>query len=163
MQKLSALGPSISLYPLEARASRTCPPPRPPRPRDRRGPTPSLPHAVAVCIALAAPLACQQVQRTAHPQETIENSNGSVLPLGCLDATAFTEARTQIQLRSQELPGPGAVLIGMEVHCQQTLALDYTSLEIDVFRTTASGLSVTFANNETLPVHPLLRATNLHV
>jgi hypothetical protein len=163
MQELPTLRPSISLTPLEARARRTCPPPRPPRPRDRRGLTPSLARAVAACMALAAPLACQQSRRTAHPQETIGSSSGSVLPFGCLDATAFTEGRTQILLRDQELPGPGAVLIGMEVHCQNTVALDYTSLEIDVFPTTARTLSVTFADNETLPVHPLLRATNLQV
>jgi len=163
MKRLPAPSPSISLPPFGARARRACPPPRPPRPRDRRVPTPSLAHAVAVGIALMAPLACQQFGRTAHPQETIESGNGSVLPFGCLDATAFTEARTQIQLRSQELPGPGAVLIGMEVHCLNAVALDYTSLEIDVFRTTTRGLSVTFADNVTLPVHPLLRATNLRI
>jgi hypothetical protein len=123
----------------------------------------SLAHAAAMCIAFAAPLACQQPRRTAHPQETIESSNGSVLPFGCNSPTTFTEARTQILLRDQELPGPGAVLVGMEVHCLNTVALDYTSLEIDVFPTTARVLSVTFADNITPPVHPLLRATNLHV
>src|SRR5262245_48671945 len=80
---------------------------------------PQLMHALVTFLAFAATLTCQQVQRTAHPQESIQNNNGTLLPFGCLSPTAFTEGRTQILIRDQELPGPGAILVGLEVHCEQ--------------------------------------------
>ena len=116
-------------------------------------------RAFTAVVALAAALPCQQsaLHRTAHPQETLQDGNGDVLPLGCAGPADFTEARTQILFRSQELPGPGATLVGIEVHCQDTLTLRYASLEIDAFATTATSLSDTFADNITLPVRALLR------
>jgi len=120
-------------------------------------------RTLTAVVALAASLPCQQAHRTAHPQETLQDGNGDLSPLGCLSATAFTEARTQILLRSEELPGPGALLVGIEVHCQDTLSLDYASLEMDAFPTRATSLSVNFADNIRAPVTELLRATHVAV
>ena len=102
------------------------------------------------------------MQRTAHPQDSTQNGSGNITPFGCLSATGFTDAHAQIMIRNQELPGPGAVLMGMEIHCQGTLALDYSSLEIDGSATTATSLSASFAGNMPVPV-ALLRATNLQI
>jgi len=113
-------------------------------------------RTLTAVVALAAALPCQQAHRTAHPQETLQNGNGDVSPLGCIGPTAFTEARTQILFRSEELPGPGALLVGIEVHCQDTLTLRYSSLEIDAFATKATSLSVTFADNIRSPVSAIL-------
>ena len=120
-------------------------------------------HASIAFFVFAAALTCQQVHRTAHPQETIAGDNGDVSPFGCLGPTDFTESRTQLLIRDQELPGPGAALVGIEVHCQGTLALDYRSLEIDAMSTTATSLSPTFANNITPLPTALLRGTGLRI
>src|SRR5262245_54611649 len=120
-------------------------------------------RTITAVVALVAALPCQQAHRTAHPQETLQNGNGDVSPLGCLAPTAFTEARAQILFRSEELPGPGALLVGIEVHCQDTLSLDYASLEMDAFATNATSLSVRFADNIKSPVTEMLRATHLPV
>ena len=121
-----------------------------------------LVRAITASCVLAAALTCQ-VQRTAHPQETVADGNGSVLPFGCLSPTAFTEARTQILIRSHELPGPGAALVGIEVHCQDAVALDYTLLEIDAYETNLNALSIRFADNVSPFVDHLLSRQNLHV
>ncbi len=119
-------------------------------------------RAIAASCVLTATLTCQ-VHRTAHPQETLAIGAGNFVPFGCFSATQFTDARSQILIRSEELPGPGATLVGIEVHGQNTLSLDYSSLEIDVYPTTATSLSTTFADNITTTVDPVLRSTNLRV
>lgn len=120
-------------------------------------------RAALSAAVLASILAAQtQVNRTAHPNETLQNSSGNLVPFGVLSNGNFGEGHTQLLLRSVELPGPGAVLVGMEVHCQNVAAINYLSLQITVSPTTATALNPTFASNLVAPV-VVLQATNLAV
>jgi hypothetical protein len=113
-------------------------------------------------LAALSPLAAQTTTATAHPQDTTQNSNGNLVPFGCLNGTTFTDGHCQVLIRGLELPGPGAVLTGMEVHCQGTLALTYSSLNISVSATTATSLGSNFASNLPVP-QTLLTGTNVTV
>ncbi|MBK8095597.1 MAG: hypothetical protein IPK26_00710 [Planctomycetes bacterium] len=111
-------------------------------------------------IAIVLTAACALGQNlTAHPQETTDNSSGNLVPFGVLAAGNFAEGRTHVLIRGVELPGPGAVLLGMDVHGQNVANLGYLSLDITVSPTTATSLSLTFANNLPLP-QTLLSTTN---
>jgi hypothetical protein len=68
-----------------------------------------------------------------------------------------------ILVPARELPTVPCVLLGMEVECQQTVALTYTSLTINCAPTTATSLTSTFAANYTTPPTPVLAATNFTV
>jgi hypothetical protein len=116
-----------------------------------------LPLALLCC---AASLAGQQFTMTAHPQETLQSTNGNFSPLGCYSNGSGAEARSQILLRGFELPGPGSALLGLEVRSWQSQALTYSSLQIDVQPTAATSLSTTFAANVPAP-HTVLQATAL--
>lgn len=118
--------------------------------------------AVAGCCLLTT-AATGQIKRTAHPQETKVSGTGTVVPFGCFGPTSVTEARTQFLIRNEELPGPGALLVGIDVLCQGPSTLDYESLEIDVSSTKAVRLSAEFADNIASPVVRLLQANNLHL
>ncbi|MGE3171782.1 MAG: hypothetical protein AB7O97_04095 [Planctomycetota bacterium] len=107
---------------------------------------------LAVLGCCAASLAAQQVARTAHPQDTLVNGGGNLAPLGVFPTGIGAEARTQLLLRSVELPASGAVLTGIEVHCPGTLTMTYQALTITVARTTQTGLGNTFAANLAAPV-----------
>ena len=127
------------------------------------GSHPFTPFAGAVACCLLAVTATGQIKRTAHPQETTVSGTGTVVPFGCFGPTSVTESRTQFLIRSEELPGPGALLVGIDVLCQGLSTLDYEVLEIDVSPTKLVSLSDNFAANITSPVVHLLRARNLHL
>ena len=113
-------------------------------------------------LAALSPLAAQTTTATAHPQDTTQNNNGNLVPFGCLNGTTFTNGHCQVLIRGLELPGPGAILTGMEVHCQGTLSLTYSSLNISVSATTATSLTSNFAGNLPAP-QTLLTGTNVTV
>jgi len=115
---------------------------------------------LAVLAMLSSALSAQGI--TAHPQDSIQNSNGNLAPFGCISSTGITEGHSQVLIRGLELPGPGAFLTGIEVHCQGALALTYTTLNITVSATTATSLSSNFASNLITPI-PVLQATNLTI
>ncbi len=117
-------------------------------------------YLIAGCCS--ASLAAQQVVRTAHPQESLQNLNANLAPLGVLATGQAAEARAQILLRPLELPGPGAVLVGIEVHSQTAGTLVYSSLNIRAAATSAATLSTSFDANLANPV-TVLAATNLSV
>jgi hypothetical protein len=99
----------------------------------------------------SASLVGQQIVRTSHPQDSLQNSNGNLAPLGAQATGQAAEARTQILIRASELPGPGAQLIGLEVHAQSDVTLIYSSLQIRVAPTQNTTLSPTFAANLASP------------
>jgi hypothetical protein len=100
---------------------------------------------------------------TAHPQETVDNGNGNLVPFGLSNTGSFASGRTMILVPKHELPSIPCLLLGIEVECQQTVALTYTSLDINCAPTTATTLQATFAANYTTPPTPVLTATNLTV
>lgn len=118
------------------------------------------------CLVLlgccTAGLAAQQVVTTAHPQETLQNRNGNLSALGVFTSGQAAEARAQILLRQLELPGPGATLVGIEVHTQTNSMLVYSALTIRAAATTATQLLPQFDANLQNPV-TVLQATNLLV
>lgn len=117
-------------------------------------------HLLATALLSVTVLPAQV--RTAHPQDSIQYTSGNITPLGCLSASAFTESRSQILIRGFELPAPGAILVGIEVHCQQNVSMHYASLDIRVSPSTLTQLGSNFLGNLSSPV-PVLQATNLAV
>src|SRR5215813_9955769 len=115
-------------------------------------------------LAALSPLAAQTTTATAHPQDTTQNSIGNLVPFGCNSnpAVPFSNGHCQVLIRGLELPGPGAILTGMEVHCQGNVALTYSTLNIAASATSATGLTSNFAGNLPAP-QTLLTATNLNV
>jgi len=114
-------------------------------------------------VALTAALSAQiPTTTTSYPQESVQNNNGHLVPFGCITGGSFAEGHTQVLILPQYLPGPGAVLTALAVHCQGTLSLTYPSLNLTLSPTTITSLSTTFANNLTTPV-PVLNAVNLTV
>jgi hypothetical protein len=113
-------------------------------------------------VGLLAGFAAAQ-QLTAHPQQTLQNGNGNIVPFGVISGGTFAEGRTHILVPANELPSIPALLDGIEIHGQATDVVDYASLTINIMPTTATSLSTTFANNLTGPVTTVLQATNLQV
>jgi hypothetical protein len=132
-----------------------------------RSPTSSVLVLSACAVALASIATAQTPTLTAHPQETVQNGNGNLVPFGVSSAAppanTFASGRTMILVPAHELPTVPALLFGIEVECQQTVALTYTSLAISCAPTTATSLTSTFAANYTTPPTPVLTATNLTV
>lgn len=118
-------------------------------------------RAIAVLGCCAAGLTAQQVLPTAHPQESLVNTSGNLAPLGVFANGNAAESRTQILLRAFELPGPGAVLTGVEFHCQSDVSLVYQSLVVRVSPTAATALGTTFATNLPAPQTVLLLANQV--
>ena len=96
--------------------------------------------------------------RTAHPQETLTTLSNTSVPLG-VSGVSFAEARTQLLIRAVELPGPGAVLLGIEAHGQSVTNITYLDLDITLSPTSATTLGNVFANNLPTP-QVVLSATN---
>jgi len=94
-------------------------------------------------------IVAQSERLTAHPQDE-PHQGGQVNPFGCL--SHFSEARIQLFFEPQYLPGPGAVLVGMEVRPVSSGVVTYPSLALTV-SPFALGMqaSAVFASN--LP-HP---------
>lgn len=102
--------------------------------------------AVALLL-LSTGAAAQTMRRTAHPQDTLQNTNGNLAPFG-VHSTGFAgEARVHLLVPRDELPGPGAVLWGIELHCTLAGTVDYASLAIRVGATPATSLAMDFASN----------------
>lgn len=121
--------------------------------------------ALGCCTALMLPatsLVAQQIVRTSHPQDTLQSGNGNLAPLGVQATGQAAEARTQMLIRASELPGPGAQLVGIEVHAQSDVTLIYRSLQVRVAATQSAALSSTFAANLVAP-QLVLQQTGLQV
>lgn len=98
-------------------------------------------------LGLAGILPAQQGALTSHPQDSIQNGNGNLAPFGVQPTAQAAEARSQILVRASELPGPGAVLVGLEVHAQADASLIYQSLRLRVGNTTLAALSSNLVAN----------------
>lgn len=101
-------------------------------------------------LALASVLPAQ-VQTTSHVQASTVGTFGNVPALGCSPTGLFAESRSQILIPAHHLPGPGAVLLGLEALGASSAAtnttLTYASLRITVSPTTATSLQAAFAAN----------------
>lgn len=119
-------------------------------------------HLLAISL-LSPILLAQNPALTAHPQETLQNGNGNIVPFGVISGGTFGEGRVMFLVPKDELPSFPCLLNGIEVHGQATATMDYASLSINVGATTATTLQSTFANN--FPGSPtnVLAATNLQV
>lgn len=107
-------------------------------------------HGLLCCrtiLGLAGLLPAQQGALTSHPQDSIQNGNGNLAPFGVQPTGQAAEARSQLLIRASELPGPGAVLVGIEVHAQADAALIYQLLRIRVGNTTAAALTSNLVAN----------------
>lgn len=98
-------------------------------------------------LGLAGVLPAQQGALTSHPQDSIQNGNGNLAPFGAQPTGQAAESRSQLLIRSSELPGPGALLVGLEIHAQADATLLYQLLRIRVGNTAASGLSSNLTQN----------------
>lgn len=105
----------------------------------------------------------QSAALTAHPQETLQNGNGNLVPFGVTSTGIFAEGRTHMLIPKDELPSFPALLTAIEVHGQSTATLDYASLAIDLAPSTATSLSTSFAANLTTVPTSVLAATSLQV
>jgi hypothetical protein len=117
------------------------------------------------CLAFASAIPAQ-VQTTAYVQQSTLGTFGNAAPLGCSPTGLFAEARSQILVPAQHLPGPGAVLLGLAANGQSgsgtNTTLHYALLRITISRTTATSLSATFAHNLPAP-QVVLDVANLTV
>ncbi len=118
---------------------------------------------VAAAMAAAVPALAQQTNVTAHPQTSLLAGGGNFSPFGVFSTGAGAEARTQILVPADELPGTGALLVGIELNALVGGTVDYASLTIEASPTTASSLSMTFASNVVAPPTTVLQATSLSV
>lgn len=115
----------------------------------------------ALCAAVC--LTAQSPTLTAHPQETLTGGNGNFAPFGVFSTGSGAEARTQLLVPADELPGPGAALTGIELTALVGGTVDYQSLQITAAPTTATSLSSTFAANLGASQTVVLQATGLVV
>ena len=123
-------------------------------------------HPLTIALSVVATttlLAAQSTALTAHPQETLQNGNGNLVPFGVLNSGSFGEGRSMFLVPKDELPSQPALLVGMEIHCQGNVTLDYASLTINCGPTTATTLTSTFAANFPSTPTPVLQATSLQV
>ncbi len=124
---------------------------------------PMRPTALAVGLFTAGLLSAQQIHLTAHPQETLQNGSSHVAPFGVASTGFGGEARVHILVPKNELPGPGAVLTGIELHCLAVGTVNYASLRIAAVATPATVLMTTFAANFAAPPTVVLQATSMPV
>ncbi|MEO6597843.1 MAG: hypothetical protein ABIP94_24115, partial [Planctomycetota bacterium] len=131
------------------------------------GPTlvPPMQQLLAIAVALSAVslLPAQQTNLTAHPQESVQSGNANYSPFGVFSTGSGAEARAHILVPANELPGPGAVLTGIELCVLTSGTVTYASLEISASPTPATSLSNTFANNIVGTPTVVLQATSLQV
>lgn len=116
---------------------------------------------VLSAAALAALLPAQQVARTAHPQESVQNFNGNLAPFGVFNTGTGAEARTQILVPKHELPSRPALLTGLELTALVGGTVNYAALTIRVMQTNATSLSQVFSLNMIGPAVTVFQATNL--
>lgn len=118
---------------------------------------------LASALLFTSLLAAQTGALTAHPQETLQNGNGNLVPFGVLTTGSFGEGHTMFLVPKDELPSFPAVLTGIEIHCQATASLVYSSLILNVGPTTATSLTSTFASNFPTAPTNVLQAVGLQV
>ena len=118
-------------------------------------------------FALAATASCGLAQTpftlTAHPQESLDNGNGNLVPLGVSSTGSFASGRTMILVPANELPTVPSIIWGIEVECQQTVALTYQSLTINMAPTTATTLTSNFAANYTTTPTTVYSGSNVTI
>lgn len=119
--------------------------------------------AFAAALAVALPLAAQAPAFTAHPQDTLQNNNGNIAPLGVIGNGALAEARSMILVPRQELPPVPANLSAIYVHAQSAVNVDYATLNVLVGPTSATGLNLNFNANHSIVPWPALLASNTQV
>lgn len=107
-----------------------------------------LPTTLALFTSLAI---AQNDTLTAHPQQTLQNGNGNLAPLGVISSGLFAEARAHILVPKDELPSSPALLTGIEFNGGATDTVHYGPLVITLAPTSATQLSSVFANNFTGP------------
>jgi hypothetical protein len=115
-----------------------------------------VPSIVGLAVHALFAVAASAQQLTAHPQETLQNNTGNVVPFGVLPAGNFAEGRTHILVPKDELPSQPAVLTGIEIQPTATANVDYTQLDVSVGPFVGTSLAGTFANNITVPLTPML-------
>jgi hypothetical protein len=120
-------------------------------------------HLALAFVLTAANLAFAQQLPTSHPQDTLQGGGGNFSPFGVFSTGSGAEARSQILVPKNELPGPGAVLTGIELLALVGGTVDYASLQITASPTPATSLSSTFAANVVGPTTVVLQATSLQV
>jgi hypothetical protein len=85
---------------------------------------------VPTVLVLAAAATAQTDRLTGHPQDLPHVNTGQAAPLS--DWSNGCEARSQLLFRARHLPGPGAVLVGIEFFAMSPGAVQYESLAITV-------------------------------
>lgn len=109
-------------------------------------------------MALAVALPAQADHLTAHPQDLPHVGTGQLNPFG--DFFISCEARSQLLLRAEHLPGPGAVLLGIEAYALSAGPVFYESLAITVSAVPpTTPRSLAFAVNLPQPV-PIVQLVN---
>lgn len=119
-------------------------------------------YALLSLSALAAAPSAQQPNHVSYPQDTTQNNSGNLVPFGVWPGGNYGDGHSQILIPAAWLPGPGAVIVGLEVQCQNQAALNYLVLNIRVSPTNAASLGTSFAGNLTSP-QTVLSAMNLAV
>lgn len=123
-------------------------------------------HLVSLAVATLGVAVCASAQQptlTAHPQETLTGGAGNYSPFGVFSTGSGAEARTQLLVPADELPGPGTALVGIELTALVGGTVDYQSLQITAAPTTATSLASSFAANLTGTQTVVLQATGLAV
>jgi hypothetical protein len=91
-------------------------------------------------------LPAQTFRLTAHPQDLPHTNTGQAVPLS--DDAMLCESRSQLLLRAEHLPGPGAILRGIEFMALISGPVHYESLVITVSPVpTTAPRSASFAAN----------------
>jgi hypothetical protein len=125
--------------------------------------TSKLAFLLSLATVVAGTAAQVPTTLTAHPQETVQNGNGNLVPFGISSTGSFASGRTMILVPKDELPTVPCLLFGIQVECQQNVALTYNSLTINCAPTTASTLVNSFAANYTTAPTTVLSVTNFTV
>ena len=68
---------------------------------------------LSLSLLLAASFATAQGALTAHPQETLQNGNGNLVPFGVLSTGSFGEGHTMILIPKDELPSVASLFSGV--------------------------------------------------
>lgn len=89
-----------------------------------------LPLVCAAAAALAASASAQSEPLTAHPQDQPHTYSGQLNPFS--DDSIRCEARSQLQIHAEHLPGPGAVLVAIEFYGLGGGTVVYESLTFTV-------------------------------
>ncbi len=124
-------------------------------------PTPVF--AIAVVLFTTCVVPAQQTNVTAHPQDTLQGGGGNYSPFGVFSTGSGAEARCNILVPKDELPGAGALLTGIELLTLIGGTVDYASLQITASPTPATSLSSTYAANLVGTPTVVLQATSLQV